>query len=123
MIDYRKMAEYLTALADACDAVDAGKKVDDALVVEAEPVDTAAQKISASNVAIAGSGVKAELCGTVADKPTATVEILTAIGFDLVQARELIDVGIAVRSDALSLRVVKIVAEPIDVEPIGKVVR
>jgi len=106
------MAEYLTALADAQDAVEAGKKIDDAPVVEAQPIDIAAQKISASNIAIAGSGVKAELCGTIEGEPTATVESLVVAGFDRDQAQELIDVGKVVRADALSLRVVK-------VEPIG----
>ena len=103
MIDYRKMAEYLTALADAQDAIEAGKKIDDAPVVE--PVDKAAQKLSASNVAIAGSGVKAELCGTIENEPTATAEKLIAVGFDDKQAKELVDVGKAVRADALELRV------------------
>ena len=102
--DYRKMAAYLTALADAQDGVETGKAIDEKTVEDA-PVDVATQKISASNIAIAGSGVKAELCGTIEDEPTATVERLTAIGFDEDQAKEIIDVGAQIRVDALALRV------------------
>ena len=100
--DLRKQIAYMTALCEANDAVVAGKAV--AEKEPAEAADIATAKISASNIAIAGSGFKAELCGTISDEPTATVETLTSVGFDEKLAAEMIDEGARIRADALTLR-------------------
>lgn len=110
----RKLAAYLTALADANDAVESGKAIKEAEPAKAE--DIAAQKVSASNIAIAGSGVKAELCGTISGEPTATVKALMDIGADDKLAEDMVADGKRIRADALALRV-PVKVETIEVKP------
>jgi len=98
----RKQIAYLTALADAHDAVEAGKALAEKAPEPAQ--DVAAQKLACSNIAIAGSGVKAELCGTISTEPTATAEKLIGLGFDEKQAADMVAEGAAIRVDALELR-------------------
>lgn len=115
-LSLRKQIAYLEALCVAHDAVEAGKAHREvALADERTPAELAAIKeaelLSFSNIAIAGSGFKAELCGTISGEPTATVEKLVEVGFDEKQAADLVAEGKAIRADALVIR------QPLPVEP------
>lgn len=102
----RKAIAYLTALCDAHDAVESGKAIDTAKP-ESAPVDTTAQKTTAQNIALAGSGDKAALMGTISTEPTITSKELVDAGIDEKLAVEIITERDAIRADALALTEVK----------------
>jgi hypothetical protein len=114
----RKQAAYLIALCDCHDAVEAGKAL---AAKEPEPAeDIQAQKDCFSNIVLGGSGVKAELLGTIASEPTITVKALVDVGFEEREADELIAESVKVRADAFELRI----AKPLEIgegEPLGEV--
>ena len=100
----RKQAAYLNALCDAHSAVETGKLIKE----DAEPKETIAnQKVSASNIALAGSGAKAEIMGTISTEPTLRAADLVALGMDDKYADGVMIEAAAVRVDALALREVK----------------
>lgn len=103
-MDYQslqKQRAYIEALLVAHEAVERGK----ALTAEKEQSqDINTIRESCANVAIAGEGVKAELCGTLEAEPTATVESLVAWGFDEKVAEDMVAAGKAIHADALELR-------------------
>ncbi|MFA6198646.1 MAG: hypothetical protein WC734_05890 [Patescibacteria group bacterium] len=99
----RKQAAYLTALCDAHDAVVAGKALK-----EDEPKETLeAQKISASNIALAGSSAKAEILGTLSAAPSMKTDDLVKIGMETKYAEAVMIEAATIRADALALREVK----------------
>lgn len=97
----RKLIAYLDGLCVADEAVEAGKKVGTEPEMPKETVEQ--QKTSYRNIALAGSGYKAEIMGTLTTEPTVAAKELTALGLDTKTADELITKRDMVRADAVAL--------------------
>ena len=108
----RKTIEYLTALIEAHDAIESGKAV--APVMEDKQGAVMAQKTTARNIALAGSGAKAELMGTIEDEPTLDAQALIDVGIDEKTAAEIIIARDGIRADAIAMDA-KISAVAVDV--------
>ena len=100
----RKQISILTALCDSYDAVAAGKIEKDKVAV---PIDEVAQKVSAlvsaRNIALAGSGDKAALMGTLSTEPVLQDKDLIEIGIEEKLAEDIIKERDTIRIDALAL--------------------
>ena len=105
MIDYENVLKQITVLQSLYDAhtsVEAGKLIAEPLP-DAPKETVEAQKMTARNVALAGSGLKADLMGTLSTLPVLDERALVAIDFNEVQAADIVKERDTIRADAFAL--------------------